>query len=338
MKWSFFPAAEFSQHRETWQALNNQSADTPLLDCDFIEPLITEFATGRERLAVGQTENGVQAMAILARGRLGAWQTFQPSQAPLGAWVAASPLSWKPALQSLVASLPGMPFVVGVTQQDPDIAARPEDGGTVRTLDYIQTARITINGSFAEYWSARGKNLRHNMKRQRNRLERDGIVTRLELLTEAGDVKTAIADYGRLESAGWKTATGTAIHPENAQGRYYTEMLERFARIGACRIYRYWYGDRLVATDLCIQRNGVLIILKTTYDESQSASSPAFLMRQESFERIFAEGAVKRIEFYGQLMDWHTKWSDEVRRLYHVNCYRWAFLPAVLRREREATT
>jgi CelD/BcsL family acetyltransferase involved in cellulose biosynthesis len=331
MKWSFFPVSEFAQHRETWQALNNQSANTPLLDGDFIEPLIIEFANGRERLAVGETETGVQAMAILTRHRPGTWQTFQPSQAPLGAWVAAASLSWKPVLQSLVAALPGMPFVVGVTQQDPDVASRPEDGGTVRTLDYIQTARITVNGGFAEYWATRGKNLRHNMKRQRNRLERDGIVTRLELFSDASDVKTAIEDYGRLESVGWKSDTGTAIHPGNAQGHFYAEMLERFARIGACRIYRYWYGDKLVAMDLCIQRNGVLVILKTTYDESQSASSPAFLMRQESFERIFAEGTVKKIEFYGKLMDWHTKWSDEVRTLYHVNCYRWAFLPAVLR-------
>lgn len=29
-------------------------------------------------------------------------------------------------------------------------------------------------------------------------------------------------------------------------------------------------------------------------------------------------------EFYGRLMDWHTKWSDEIRTLYHVTAFRWA--------------
>ena len=29
-----------------------------------------------------------------------------------------------------------------------------------------------------------------------------------------------------------------------------------------------------------------------------------------------------RIEFYGRV-SWHTKWTDEVRKLYHVNVYSW---------------
>ena len=49
-------------------------------------------------------------------------------------------------------------------------------------------------------------------------------------------------------------------------------------------------------------------------------------MRLEYFKRIFDEGKIKQIEFYGKLMEWHTKWSDEVRTLYHVNFYRWPIL------------
>jgi len=28
-------------------------------------------------------------------------------------------------------------------------------------------------------------------------------------------------------------------------------------------------------------------------------------------------------------MEWHTRWSDEVRTMYHVNYYRWPFLPGI---------
>ena len=92
-------------------------------------------------------------------------------------------------------------------------------------------------------------------------------------------VPAAIADYGRLESAGWKSDTGTAVHPDNAQGRFYTALLADFITAGRGAIYRYWYGDTVVAMDLCIEGAEEMIILKTTYDESIRDTSPAFLMR-----------------------------------------------------------
>jgi hypothetical protein len=135
------------------------------------------------------------------------------------------------------------------------------------------------------------------------------------------------ADFGALESAGWKAEGGTAIRAQNAQGRFYIKMLEAFARRRAARVYRLYYTDKLVATDLCISHAGTLVILKTTYDESQDTSSPALLMRLASFPALFAEGTMHKIEFYGRVMEWHTKWSEEIRRLYHATYERIAARP-----------
>ena len=336
MKWTFHPITDFGRNETAWQALNAKGANTPLLDPDFVAPLLQEFSTGRELLAMYGDDTGSRAMALLVRRKPGVWETFQPPQAPLGCWVSEPSLPLEPLLRSLLQTLPAIPLVVGITQQDPDLMPRPADTKAMATLDYIQTARITINKSFDEYWAARGKNLRHNMKRQRNRLEKEGIAPRLEILTQPHEVESAINNYGRLESAGWKSGMGTAIHPDNSQGRYYKTILERFMRTGDGRIYQYWYGDKLVAIDLCIQRNGILVILKTTYDESITTSSPAFLMRQDTFTQIFSEHNIRQIEFYGKLMDWHTKWSDETRTLYHVNLYRWSLLPKLFRRIKRA--
>jgi hypothetical protein len=80
--------------------------------------------------------------------------------------------------------------------------------------------------------------------------------------------------------------------------------------------------------DLCIEGNDSIIILKTAYDEHiGNTTSPALLMRQEIFKHLFDDGILKSIEFYGKVMDWHTKWADEVRTIYHINQYRW---PALL--------
>jgi hypothetical protein len=141
----------------------------------------------------------------------------------------------------------------------------------------------------------------------------------------------AVEDYGRLESAGWKAAGGTAVSPDNAQGRFYRTMLEAFCRAGRGRVYRYWFGERVVAIDLCIEGGGALVILKTTYDESIKTISPASLMRQEAFRSLFDERRLTRIEFYGRLMEWHTRWTNDVRTMYHVNYFRWPFLQRVKR-------
>lgn len=326
MNWKLYPIDEFERHRDAWQRLNREA----LLDADFVVPALKVFGSGGELLAVYGGEPCAMAI-LMPKGRMG-WETFQPSQAPIGAWLQKGDMDLRHLLSGLLKSLPGFSLILGLTQQDPDLLPRPDEKPDLKTLDYIDTARITVAGSFDEYWQSRGKNLRHNMKKQRNNLEKLGIVTRLEMIAKPEGVAQAIADYGRIESAGWKAEGGTAIHVDNDQGRFYREMLEAFCRRGAGRIYRYWYNDEIAAMDLCIEGNGSIIILKTTYDESVSnGTSPAFLMRQDSFRQIFDEGRLKRIEFYGKLMEWHTKWSDEVRTMYHVNCFRWAIIPRLRR-------
>ncbi|MGH8729708.1 MAG: GNAT family N-acetyltransferase, partial [Burkholderiales bacterium] len=153
-----------------------------------------------------------------------------------------------------------------------------------------------------------------------------GIATRLEVITELERIDEAVLDYAKLENVGWKAAGGTAIAPGNAQHRFYSEMLQRFGARNEARIYRYFFGDRLVATDLCLHSREALIILKTTYAESEKTSSPALLMREEAFAKLFADGRTTRIEFYGKVMEWHTKWSDEIRTLFHINHYRFGWL------------
>lgn len=327
MKWSLVKASRFPSLAERWADLHVRSNASPMLAADFVHPLITEFGDGGEFLASCEHEGRCVAMAlVVARGR-GSWALFQPAQAPIGLWLQERDLSLGELLSSLMAALPGAPLVFGLTQCDPDLLARPPDTDQLRTLDYIVTAKITLAGSYENYWSARGKNLRTNLKKQRAKLEKDGVAPRLQVSRLPGEVADAVADYGRLESAGWKAGGGTAVGAANAQGRYYRAMLEGFCLRGAGSIYRYWFGDQLVAMDLCIEDSEQIIVLKTTYDESvQGNLSPTLLMREAACRELFNEGRLARLEFYGKVMEWHTRWTDEVRTLYHVNYYRWPVL------------
>jgi hypothetical protein len=227
-----------------------------------------------------RTRRSARGHGDRAPSRRGAWATFQPAQAPLGLWLQ------RPAapglLASLMRALPGIPLVFGLTQCDPMLLPRPPDGGRC-ARSTTSTRRIVLAGSFDDYWNARGKNLRSNLKKQRNRLDKEGVATAPGGQPRAGRRwPQAVADYGRLESAGWKAAAAPRS-AGNAQGRYYRAMLEAFCRRGAGSVYRYWFGERLVAMDLCVEDGGSIVVLKTAYDESVPKSlSPTLLMREEA--------------------------------------------------------
>lgn len=329
MSWTIVPAAEFGHHAARWRELHEASARSPLLEADFVAPLLAAFGTGREILAWHEHGGRNDAMAVLAPSRAGIWNTFQPSQAPVGLWLQHSPEAPLDLLRSLLRTLPGPGLMLGITQSDPMLMHRPAEGGGVRTLDYIQTARITMRGvgGFEAYWEARGKNLRSNLKKQRKRLQQDGVETHLEICRAPDQMAQAVADYGRLEGSGWKAAGGTAVDAANAQGRFYCAMLEAFASRGAASVYRFWLGGELAAMDLCVEGGGCIVVLKTAYDERLARQlSPALLMREEACRRLFDEDRFERIEFYGRVMEWHLRWTDEVRTMYHLNGYRWPWL------------
>ena len=324
MNWHVVPAHQFAAQSVRWQALQAACGGHVLLHYDFVSPLLAHVGTGRELVAWHERDGRTTAMAIVSPAGRGSWTTFQPPQAPVGLWMQLPGQDIEQLMAGLMRALPGFPLVFAATQLDPMLLPRPAHTDSLRTLDYIDTARVTISGTFDDYWSARGKNLRANLKKQRARLAKEGIATRLAISRDAADMAAAVEDYGRLESASWKAACGTAVHAGNAQGRYYRAMFEALCRRGAARVFRYYFGEQLVAMDLCVEDGDSIVVLKTSYDESVPAGlSPALLMREEACRRLFNEGRFRRIEFYGRVMDWHLRWTEEVRSMYHVNCYRW---------------
>ena len=41
---------------------------------------------------------------------------------------------------------------------------------------------------------------------------------------------------------------------------------------------------------------------------------------------LLGSGRVRRVEFFGRLMDWHRRWTGEQRSLYHLTTFRWRWL------------
>lgn len=309
--------------QQDWNRLNAARRDLPFLDCAQIATALSCFGTGQEVLftASGVDCKAVAMMVLAPEGPL-KWRTFQPSQLPLAAWVSDGSVPLDYLLRHLLNTSLPRALAVTVSQLDPWIEDRPHDMADLETVDYIRTGWIEVDSDFETYWGQRSKDLKLNLRRRRKRLAEEGRQARLGVLTDPSEMQGAVQRYGALESAGWKGAEGTAVTLEGAQGRFYVQAMESAARVGEARVYEYWFDGQCVAVDLCQLRGDVLIVLKITYDESLKQLSPAFMLREEQMQHLFSEAKIRRIEFYGRYMEWHGKWAEKSRVLYHVTVYR----------------
>ena len=329
LHWQNLPASALPSTPDLlpeWDRLNRERADLPFMTAAAVCSALQIFGSGTERLLIGREAGTVVAMLLVTPSGSFQWRTFQPSQLPLGVWVAAKHLSTTHVARSMLRGPLGLCQGFSLTQVDPLLAPREVDDSDSKHMDYIDTGWIDIKGTFEDYWAVRGKNLRQNMRKQRNKLATEGTHIHMRALTAPEDMPGAIARYGILESSGWKASEGTAIHPDNPQGQFYVQLLQNAAKHGEAVVYEYFFNEKTVALNLCVQRSGTLVVLKTTYDETIKNYSPAFLLNQDQVEQVFGQGITKRLEYYGRMMEWHTRWTESKRTLYHLTCYRWAWL------------
>jgi CelD/BcsL family acetyltransferase involved in cellulose biosynthesis len=331
MRWTLHDPAELPALERDWTMLAERLGRPLPLDFAMIDCLLAAFGpSGAKicRLADGAT---VLALAVIERQSALAWRTAKLDNAPLGLWLADPAIDLTATLGALLRALPGLPLLVSLTGLDPALTPRPADGGATRTLDHFATPAITITDRFEPWFATLSKNLRHNLRRQARRLAEAGTAVEIRCLERPDEMADAVERYAELEASGWKSQAGTAVVPGSAQADFYRRLLERFAARGEAQVWQILYDGRVVASDLCLSRAGITVILKTAYNEAlvDNHTSPAQLLRRAMFETLFDRPEARGIEFLGPLKQWHKSWTDEQRQLYHLNRYRWAVLPGL---------
>ena len=84
MGWVFRSARNtFDEYRERWDEINKRCGNHILLDSVFVGALIRHFASDQTLLGISN-DDSKPGMLIVDKVRPGFWQTFQPSQGPLG--------------------------------------------------------------------------------------------------------------------------------------------------------------------------------------------------------------------------------------------------------------
>jgi hypothetical protein len=329
MGWHFEKARDgFHRYREKWDEINKRCGNHILLDSGFVGSLIRHFASDETLLGFSD-DDSKPGMLILDKLRSAFWQTFQPSQSPLGLILLGNRDDAEVKTAELIRSIPGYCVEFSITQQDPDytVFGNLKNARLAESVDYITTSRITIAGTFEDYWKSTGRYFVDDLRRQSRRLEEQGIRMDFVAQRDPDRVAECIRDYARLEGGGWKGKERTAVTPEGKQGLFYREVLEKFCGKGEAVIYQLLFDRRVVASDLCLERDGMLVVLKIAYDENLQGISPGKFLHREILKLLFEEGKTRMLEWYGRVHEWQRKLGSVPRTMFHLNFYRNEWVP-----------
>lgn len=308
------------EHAAAWDALNQRLFNGhPMLGSGFIECLLKHFGDGSEHLCVLAPHGVPEAMCLLKPAGFGVWRTFLPSQAQLSP-VLIQKMS---ALTGLINSLPGFVIRLDFLCNDPqfgDLATRCY--ATSTRMDHALTMSVNLKDGFSAYWDSRSKNLKKNIVRYKGRLAEDNITQKFLCITEPQDIGDAVARYAELESKGWKSNSGTAIGTDNLQGRFYIELLSSLSTSGGAMVCELWFNNQLTASRLMIVSGHMIIILKTTYDESFKQYAPGRLLLRDVIEATCISHPNSTLEFYTDANPDQLAWASAQRWITHWTFYK----------------
>ncbi len=317
-----------------WDELNLAlNAGSPILDSKFLRPICNYYGFPDLRVAVLESGGQPLSAMLLHQRRRGDWQVFTAGQSCVASMLISPKLSqhsMEAVIEQLLRQLPWA-WRIRFPKQDPILAqlATEPQSSHLRHAIHSVTTNIDVSADFDSYWSARHKEVRRGIRKTLSTLAEREVDVKLHTLSERSDMTKAIADHGKLETAGWKGRAGTAIDPENDQGRCYREILENFSANGA-RVYQLFFDQSVVASLLSVVQNGVQVILKTAYDENYSKYSPGRLIDYLSIAETFEDPEIKMLENYTNSSSVDRKWSTGTRNILNLEYYKFSSLPKMV--------
>lgn len=324
--WEMYPAkSHFSQYVDEWDRLNQVIyGDHPFWRSSFIMPLLRYFCADDIYLAALKDQNDRCCGFLLLRKNKTCLQVYLPSQLQVAPCLIPS---------SLVAEAVPLLFNIGGAlgwrlqffNQDPLFSTILDQTQFFSLFDISQhckTTFIDIQGDFDRYWNSRSKNLRKNIKRKFNLIDRNFSSYRLEKITESPLLENAFVRYCEMETSSWKADSGTHIGQHNIQGDFYRDILLNFFKSNDSFIYELYFEDDLAASRLCIAHKDYTIILKTSYYDKYSEYSPSYILLYLLLKKEFLEKTKKKIEFYTNASSEQISWSTGTRSIVHCEIYK----------------
>ena len=335
MEWTFYSHKTVPKDAVAiWQNINRDLAGGhPAFEHKFVELLTKYFGDGNELIGLCADDGRYIAGALVKPLGYGIWTVFVPGQACLCSFVMARKVDVEQVMTSLFNALPGYCWLLKIPKLDPLFQHVSELGnlGSADTAVFGTTFSVSLERDFDDYWASRSKGLRHQLRRCIRDIEKNGLKMDLRFYTSPEHIEKGVAVHGLLESSGWKGAVGTAIRTDNEQGAFYSELLKDYAHSGGAVIAQLFLNDEPAASLLCIARNGMIIVLKTAFQQRFAELAPGRLIDYLFLKQCSRKGDFNVVEMYTKASKEDLRWAMKTREMYDINLYRFKFAEVVAR-------
>lgn len=172
--------------------------------------------------------------------------------------------------------------------------------------------------------------LRSDLRRASRRAERIGVVSvDTHAPAAEGDLLPVWEDALRVEAAGWKGRSGSALVTNPRVGAFYRAYATRACEQGILRVILLKVDSQTVASMIALEAGERLWVLKIGYDERFAKCSPGMLVMEAGL-RYAARRGLRSFEFLGAEADWTHRWTDCGRPTCQVYVYPYSLQGAAV--------
>ena len=142
-----------------------------------------------------------------------------------------------------------------------------------------------------------------------------------EVLSPTPDeLPSLLAESFRVEAAGWKGRTGSALLSDPHRRQFYEKYAASASAKGILRLCFMKIARKTAATQIAVESGRRFWLLKVGYDEAFARCSPGHLLMVETL-RYAAERGLRTFEFLGSAEPWTSVWTMQVRPCLSVWAY-----------------
>jgi CelD/BcsL family acetyltransferase involved in cellulose biosynthesis len=189
---------------------------------------------------------------------------------------------------------------------------------------------LPLHASWGQYFDSLPGKHRGTLRNRFKRLKRIGSVE-IEAVTSETKLADALEAGLRLEAAGWKGKSRTAISCDPATSRFYSMLARRAAERGWIALNFLCAGSKRIAFDYCLSYKNRIYGLKSGYDPYYARYSPSNLLSCLVLRSAFEQGMTE-CDFLGGSEDWKLQWTKHTKPHYWLFVFSRTFKGRLLHR------
>ncbi|MEN6497049.1 MAG: GNAT family N-acetyltransferase [Thermoguttaceae bacterium] len=190
------------------------------------------------------------------------------------------------------------------------LAGLREQGMSIDVRPHYEIGQVELVGQFAEYEAHRPRSLRRNLRKDMQRLERNGPVE-LEVFSQFSpdEVEPRLRRAFEIENRSWKSEAGCPVLRTPGMLEFYVRQAQQLAEWGALRVAFLEHQGRAIAFELGWVAKGVYHSFKVGFDADYARYGPGHLLRHRLIAWLFEQADVQVVDFQGPLTEALAGWS-----------------------------